>query len=68
MQMGPTFARMDGHSVPDPNYIALAEEDLEAGRGDNVGGVVDILPGNEGWLARAISIATGHPLGVGDAL
>lgn len=65
---GVYIARMDGHSVPDPNYIALAEEDLEAGRGDNVGGVVDILPGNEGWLARAISIATGHPLGVGDAL
>ncbi len=64
---GVYIARMDGHSVPDPNYIALAEEDLEAGRGDNVGGVVDILRVmRAGW--RGDFHCHGHPLGVGDAL
>ncbi|MFQ3634171.1 MAG: glycosyltransferase family 2 protein, partial [Roseiflexus sp.] len=40
---------------------------LEQGRGDNVGGVWDIRPGGEGWIARAIAVAASHPLAVGDA-
>jgi cellulose synthase/poly-beta-1,6-N-acetylglucosamine synthase-like glycosyltransferase len=41
---------------------------LEAGKGDNVGGVWQIQPGGKGWIARSIAAAAGHPLGVGDAL
>jgi hypothetical protein len=40
---------------------------LEAGAGENVGGVWEIQPGGPGWLARAIAAAAAHPLGVGDA-
>jgi hypothetical protein len=40
---------------------------LEAGLGDNVGGVWQIRPGGTGWVARSISAAAAHPLGVGDA-
>jgi hypothetical protein len=39
-----------------------------AGRGDNVGGVWEIRPGAESWIAQSIAIAAAHPLGVGDAM
>jgi glycosyltransferase involved in cell wall biosynthesis len=38
------------------------------GRGDNVGGVWEIRPGADTWIARSIAVAAAHPLGVGDAL
>jgi hypothetical protein len=41
---------------------ALVEE-----RGENVGGVWDIRPGGESWIARSIAAAAGHPIGVGGA-
>jgi hypothetical protein len=40
---------------------------LESNLGDNVGGVWEIKPGGESWLARSIAYAAAHPLGVGDA-
>jgi hypothetical protein len=47
--------------------------DLDAGCGDNVGGVWEIQPGftantPPSWVARGIAAASSHPLGVGDAL
>ena len=41
---------------------------LEEGRGENVGGVWEILPGAQTWIAKSIAVAAAHPLGVGDAL
>jgi GT2 family glycosyltransferase len=32
-----------------------------------VGGVWQIAPGNQGWIAESIAAAASHPLGVGDA-
>jgi hypothetical protein len=40
---------------------------LDEKRGQNVGGVWEIRPGNDRWIARAIAAAAGHPIGVGDA-
>jgi len=40
----------------------------EARRGDNVGGVWEIQPGADTWIANSIALAAAHPLGVGDAL
>lgn len=65
--------RLDAHSVPYPNYIAACINALEAGKGDNVGGIWEIQPYSQpgeppSWIARSISMAASHPLGVGDAM
>lgn len=65
---GEWVVRLDAHSMPDPQYIQRCVEALQAGLGDNVGGVWEIRPSNSSRTARAISIAAAHRLGVGDAL
>ena len=64
---GEIIVRLDAHAVPAPDYIARSVAALEAGRGDNVGGVWEIRPGGKGRLAECIAAAAAHPLGVGDA-
>jgi cellulose synthase/poly-beta-1,6-N-acetylglucosamine synthase-like glycosyltransferase len=64
---GEIIVRLDAHSVPKPDYVALCVQDLEAGRGANVGGIWLIEPGAQTWIARSIAAAAAHPLGVGDA-
>jgi succinoglycan biosynthesis protein ExoA len=64
---GEIIVRMDAHSIPSSDYIELCVSALQEGKGDNVGGVIDIRPGRDSWIARSISIATAHPMGVGDA-
>jgi len=69
---GKYIIRLDAHSMPYPDYIEKCVQDLEAGCGDNVGGVWEIQPGRKGklppsWMARGIAAAMAHPLGVGDA-
>lgn len=65
---GEIIVRLDAHSAPNPDYLSLSVDALTAGRGDNVGGVWNIQPGGEGWVAASIAAAAAHPLGVGDAL
>lgn len=65
---GEIIVRLDAHSIPEPDYIARSVEALQAGRGDNIGGVWEIRPRGTGWIPRAIAAAAAHPLGVGDAL
>ncbi len=60
--------RLDAHSKPYPDYIENSVKALEEGRGDNVGGVWEIQPGADTWIAKSIAVAAAHPLGVGDAL
>ena len=64
---GEIIVRLDAHSLPRPDYVSRCVEALDAGKGDNVGGVWEIQPGGSGWLARSIAVAAAHPLGVGDA-
>lgn len=64
---GEYIVRLDAHSIPDDNYIERCVENLKSGRGENVGGLWLIQPGDQGWIARSIAIAAGHPLGAGDA-
>lgn len=63
---GEIIIRMDGHSLPALNYVVTCVNDLLAKKGDNVGGRWEIIPGAETWMARGISAAAAHPLGVGN--
>ena len=65
---GEIIVRLDAHSMPYPDYIERSVADLQAGLGQNVGGMWEILPGAKTWVARSIALAAAHPLGVGDAL
>jgi glycosyltransferase involved in cell wall biosynthesis len=65
---GEIIVRLDAHSKPYPDYVMNCVHALEAGRGDNVGGVWEIRPGARTWIAESIAVAAAHPLGVGDAL
>jgi len=64
---GGTIVRIDAHSRPYPNYVERSVSALDSGLGDNVGGVWEIHPGQDTWIARSIAQAAAHPLGVGDA-
>lgn len=64
---GEIIVRLDAHSVPKQDYVSLCVQDLEAGKGANVGGIWLIEPGNDTWIAKSIAAAAAHPLGVGDA-
>jgi succinoglycan biosynthesis protein ExoA len=64
---GEIIVRLDAHSVPYPDYIEQCVNAIEAGSGDNVGGVWEIKPGTNSWQARSIALAAAHRLGVGDA-
>ncbi|MCJ7435792.1 MAG: glycosyltransferase family 2 protein, partial [Anaerolineales bacterium] len=65
---GEMIVRLDAHSVPIPEYVARCVDALESGKGANVGGVWEIKPGAQTWVAESIAIAAAHPLGVGDAM
>lgn len=65
---GLILVRSDAHSKPYPDYVENCVRVLEEGRGDNVGGVWEIQPGADTWIAKSIAVAAAHPLGVGDAL
>lgn len=65
---GEIIIRMDGHSAPHPEYVGRAVSALDANMGENVGGIWEIKPDNDSWIARSIALAAAHPLGVGDAL
>jgi succinoglycan biosynthesis protein ExoA len=65
---GEIILRLDAHSMPYPDYIERSVANLEAGLGENVGGIWEIHPGARTWVAQSIAVAASHPLGVGDAL
>ncbi len=64
---GKVIVRIDAHSAPRPDYVDRCLAVLEETGAANVGGVWEIQPGADTWLARAIAAAASHPLGAGDA-
>jgi succinoglycan biosynthesis protein ExoA len=64
---GEIIIRMDAHSRPYPNYVERCLLALDSGFGENVGGVWQIEPGGDSWIAESVAVAAAHPLGVGDA-
>lgn len=65
---GDVIVRLDAHSQPYPDYVTLIVSALKEGVADNVGGIWEIRPGADTWIAESIAKAASHPLGVGDAL
>ena len=65
---GEIIVRLDAHSMPIPEYVERCVAAHQSGKGENVGGVWEIRPGEETWIAESISLAAAHPLGVGDAM
>ena len=57
--------RMDGHTVPAPNYITACVNALEATGAANVGGVIGHH--SDTPFGQAVAYAQSHPLGVGGA-
>ncbi len=64
---GELIVRMDAHTIPAVDYVELSVKAFDEGKGEDVGGVIDITPGADTWIGRSIAVATRHPLGVGDA-
>jgi succinoglycan biosynthesis protein ExoA len=64
---GEYVIRLDGHSIPEPEYVSKCVRCLQDGKGDNVGGAWEIKPRGKSWQARSVAMAASHPLGVGDA-
>lgn len=64
---GDTIVRLDGHSLPPPNYIRRLVAMLEEPDAGVVGGVWDIQPGGRSDTAAAIVMALNHKLGTGAA-
>jgi glycosyltransferase involved in cell wall biosynthesis len=64
---GEFIVRLDAHSIPAADYVALSIQALKGGSGEVVGGVWEIKPGGGKWISQAIAAAACHPLGAGDA-
>jgi len=64
---GEILLRLDGHSLPSAGYVNTCVRLLAEGKGDMVGGVWHVEPGDDSWQARSIAAAASHPVGVGDA-
>lgn len=65
--VGEIIVRLDAHSKPHPDYVERAVAAVMDDKGQNIGGVWDIQPSSDHWIARSIAAAAGHPIGVGDA-
>ncbi len=64
---GVFLVRMDAHSIPRRDYVQHSAALLEAGKAENVGGVWDVTPQGDHWIARSIAASAAHPLAVGGA-
>jgi len=64
---GEIIVRLDAHSEPSGDYVERSVNALISGQAQNVGGVWDISPRADHWIARSIAEAASHPIGVGDA-
>lgn len=65
---GDLIIRLDAHSMPIKEYVERCVSAHQNKKGDNIGGVWEIRPSENTWIADSISHAAAHPLGVGDAL
>jgi succinoglycan biosynthesis protein ExoA len=62
---GEIIVRMDGHTVPAPNYVSACVEALARSGAANAGGRLN--PKSDRGFGRAVMLAQSHPLGAGGA-
>ena len=62
---GHVVLRMDGHTVPEPDYVTACVRALKATGAANVGG--RLQPRGTTTFGRAVAVAQSHPAGAGDA-
>ena len=62
---GTVIVRMDGHTVPAPDYVSRCVDVLARSGAANVGGVIE--PEGPTPFGQAVAIASSHWLGAGDA-
>jgi len=65
---GDIIIRIDAHSQPYPDYVERCVDALVSGLAENVGGVWEIQPGDQTWMAHSIARAAALPIAVGDAM
>lgn len=59
--------RLDAHSIPNTDYIENCLDIQKATGAANVGGIWNIQPSGDGWIAQSIAVAAANPLAAGDA-
>jgi len=64
---GQIVIRMDAHVLYPPDYITRLVAGLLESEADNVGGVLETVPGEDTAVARAIALAMSHRFGVGNS-
>lgn len=64
---GSVIIRMDAHVLYPRHYIRSLVDALQETGADNVGGVLETLPGDTTATARAIAIGLSHRFGVGNS-
>src|SRR5256885_16446899 len=64
---GEVIVRMDAHVIYLPSYLPILVHALLERGADNVGGVLETLPGADTPVARAIAIGLSHRLEIGRA-
>ena len=64
---GDFVVRMDARVLYPPDYIPLLVAALQEAGVDNVGGVMEMIPGDESPIARAIAVGLAHPFGAGES-
>ena len=64
---GEVIVRMDAHVIYPPSYLPILVHALLERGADNVGGVLETLPGADTPVARAIALGLAHRLGVGNS-
>jgi succinoglycan biosynthesis protein ExoA len=62
---GQFVVRMDAHAIPEPDYIEQCVQAFARLGCDGVGGGIQIQPGGNGVIARAIASAVANPFATG---
>jgi hypothetical protein len=63
---GEIIIRVDAHAAYGADYITRCVEVLQERGADNVGGIMEALPGAPTPMGQAIALAMMHPFGVGN--